>query len=74
VSEAQAIEWNTRAGERDGISVRDGRVAYTPSAADELARYLPDIAAGWPAEALDEVGDQLISLRHQLRLAQPATA
>ncbi|GIH09055.1 hypothetical protein Rhe02_71220 [Rhizocola hellebori] len=74
VSQAQAVEWNTRAGERDGISVRDGHVGYTPGAAEELARYLPDIAAGWPAEALDEVGDQLLSLRHQLRLAQPAAA
>jgi hypothetical protein len=74
MSQAQAVEWNERAGERDGVTVRGGHVAYTPGAADELARYLPDIAAGWPAEALDEVGDQLISLRHHLRLAQPAIA
>jgi hypothetical protein len=74
VSQEQAVDWNTRAGERDGITVRDGRVGYTPRAADELALYLPDIAAGWPAEALDEVGDQFISLRDQLRTAQSAAA
>ena len=74
VSQAQAVDWNTRAGERDGITIGDGRVGYTPWAARELGRHLPDLAAGWPAEALDEVGDQLISLRHHLRLAQPAAA
>ena len=74
VSEEQAVEWNIRAGERDGITVRGGQVGYTPWAAEELSRFLPDIAAGWPAEALDEVGDQLIALRQQLRLVQPASA
>jgi hypothetical protein len=73
VSEAEAVEWNTRAGHRDGIEVRDGLVTYPSWAARELARHLPDVAAGWPADILDKVGDQLAALRDQLRLTPSVT-
>ena len=66
-----AIDWNTRAGRRDGVEVSGDRVGYPDWAAAALAPHLPDVAAGWPADALDEVGDQLTALRQRLRRAQP---
>ncbi len=67
LTQAQAVEWNTRAGERDGLRVDGDRVVHTPQAASALADHLPDLAAGWPAEALDEVADRLLALRENLR-------
>ncbi len=66
-----AVDWNVRAGHRDGVEVRDGRVTYPPLAAAELARHAPALAAGWPVTAVDAVTDQLSVLRQRLRLAQP---
>jgi hypothetical protein len=71
LSRADAIDWNIRAGHRDGVEVRDGRVSYPPQAAAALATHLPDLAEGWAATALDEVSEQLTALRRRLRLAQP---
>lgn len=71
LSRADAIDWNIRAGHRDGVEVRDGRVGYPPQAAAALASHLPDLAEGWAAAALDEVSEQLTALRRRLRLAQP---
>jgi hypothetical protein len=68
---AEAIAWNTRAGMRDGVEVSDGRVWHAPRVAAELARYLPELAEGWPVTALDDVGAAFDALRQWLRLAQP---
>ncbi|HEU4422992.1 MAG TPA: potassium transporter TrkA [Pilimelia sp.] len=67
-----AIDWNLRVGRRDGVEIRDGRIGYPDGAAAALAAYLPEVAAGWPADALDEVADRLTALRQRLRPAQPA--
>jgi hypothetical protein len=69
-----AVDWNLRVGRRDGVEVHDGRVSYPDGAAAALDAYLPDVAAGWPADALDEVTDRLTALRQRLRLAPPAAA
>jgi hypothetical protein len=65
---AEAIDWNVRAGRRDGVDVRDGRVGYPPRAAEALAAHVPEVAGGWPVEHLDEVTDRFIALRNALRL------
>jgi hypothetical protein len=62
-----AIAWNERAGRRDGVEIRDGRVSFPARAAAALARYAPDLAAGWPVAALDEVTARLTALRQRLR-------
>lgn len=70
LSRTQAVEWNTEAGRRDGIEVRDGQVSYTPKAIAALEPHLPEIANGWPAYALEEVTDQFCALRKRLRLTE----
>jgi len=72
VTRADAVAWNLRVGRDDGVEVVNGRVGYSPRATDALAPYLPELAAGWPVAALDEVIDRLTELRRRLRLAPAA--
>ncbi|MEV1329717.1 potassium transporter TrkA [Micromonospora costi] len=74
MSRAEAVAWNLRVGRGDGVGVVDGRVVYSPRAADALAPHVPDVAAGWPVAALDEVIERLTELRRRLRLAPAAPA
>jgi hypothetical protein len=73
VSRTDAIDWNLRAGRRDGIEVAHGRVEYQPAAASALDEVLPEFAGGWPVTALDAVSVAFSALRQQLRQIQPLT-
>ncbi|MFD2767152.1 hypothetical protein [Micromonospora eburnea] len=73
VTRADAVAWNLRVGRDDGVEVVDGRVSHSPRAIDALAPYLPELAAGWPVAALDEVTERLTELRQRLRLAPAAS-
>ncbi len=66
----QAVAVNRRAGERDGIRLADGYLRFPDSAAAELGRYAPDLAAGVPLDRLADAADQLVELRSQLRNAR----
>lgn len=72
VTRADAVAWNLRVGRADGVEVVGGRVEHSPQATDALAPYLPELAAGWPVAALDEVIERLTELRRRLRLAPSA--
>jgi hypothetical protein len=71
VTERAAVAWNQRAGEADGVIVDDGRVVHTDRAARALEPYLPDLAGGWPADSLPDVGRRLLALRERLRSRPP---
>jgi hypothetical protein len=59
LTRTDAVAWNVRAGEADGVSVVDGYVRYTPTA----AKVRPD----WAVTELDQVRHELAEIRQQLR-------
>ena len=73
VSRADAVDWNLRAGRRDGVEVADGRVGYPSWAAAVLEEFLPEYAGGWPVTALDAASVAFSTLRQQLRQTQPVS-
>jgi hypothetical protein len=72
VSRAEAVDWNTAAGRRDGVEVTGGRVGYPERARAALAECRPGLAAGWPATSLAEVFEEFVALRQVLRTVRPA--
>lgn len=71
VTEAEAVGWNRRAGEADGVSVDGDRVVHTARAARALEPHLPDLAVGWPVHSLPDVFRRLLALRDVLRTGPP---
>ena len=67
LTRADAIAWNLRAGEADGLSISDGHVRYTPVAAAALATHLPHRADGWAPTELDQMSRELAAIRQRLR-------
>ncbi|HEX6873878.1 MAG TPA: potassium transporter TrkA [Micromonosporaceae bacterium] len=74
LSRADAVAWNAAAGLRDGVEVIGSKVSYPDPAQAVLARYLPEVAVGWPVTALPEVCQLFTDLRQQLRTAPPVPA
>ena len=64
---AEAVAWNLLAGAPDGVEVSGGRVRHSARTASALADHLPELADGWPVDALDEAGHRLRALRRRLR-------
>jgi hypothetical protein len=71
LSRAEAIAYNRAAAVRDGVSVADGRVTFSPAAEAALADELPGMATGFAVDAVDAAGRSLLELRARLR-ALPA--
>lgn len=64
----QAIEWNQRMAERDGVVVgADGQVRFGQRTRCELDRYLPDLARGFAVSELDQARERMLGLRRKLR-------
>ncbi|GAA1400589.1 potassium transporter TrkA [Catellatospora coxensis] len=74
LSPAEAIEWNVRAGRRDGIELGGGRVRHLPAAVAALEPHLPELAHGWDATDYDAVQDLFRVLRRRLRATSPSPA
>jgi hypothetical protein len=68
----RAIDWNIRAGIRDGIRVEEDWVHFTGRAGAAMRAYVPNLADGFPATELECVAASLLDLRAGLR-ADPAT-
>src|SRR5690606_9755477 len=66
VSEADAIAWNRQFEEKDGVTVRNGRVVYSARAQDALARHSADLAAGFAVEDVEAAAAELGVLRERL--------
>ncbi|MEV0001797.1 potassium transporter TrkA [Micromonospora sp. NPDC050980] len=62
-----AVDWNDRAGRRDGFRLADGRVRFSDAARAALAPWLPEYAAGFPVADLPGVTARLLALREDLR-------
>ncbi|HEX6756695.1 MAG TPA: hypothetical protein VF109_12215 [Mycobacteriales bacterium] len=70
---ADAVAWNQRMADLDGVRVADGRVIPSAAGAEALERYLPDVARGWPARDTPAVAAALLDLRTRLRTTGPAS-
>ncbi|MHA6689627.1 hypothetical protein [Devosia sp. A449] len=66
VSEADAIAWNRQFEEKDGVTVRNGRVVYSARAQEALARHSADLAAGFAVEDVEAAAAELGVLRERL--------
>jgi hypothetical protein len=66
VSEADAIAWNEQFEDADGVSVKDGRVAYSRRARDLLKPYGSEIADGFAAADVEAAATRLGALRDSL--------
>ncbi|WBB78056.1 potassium transporter TrkA [Micromonospora sp. WMMD882] len=69
---ARAVDWNVRAGAREGVRVDGDRVRFTGSAVEALRGYVPDLAEGFAVTELESVAARLLDLRDGLR-PEPAT-
>ncbi|MFL6129163.1 MAG: hypothetical protein ACJ73E_08850 [Mycobacteriales bacterium] len=72
VDRAAAVAWNQRMAERDGVRVEADRVAFAPAAAEALAPYLPELAAGFAVRDTPAVTETLLALRTRLRALGPS--
>jgi hypothetical protein len=69
---AEAIAWNARFEEENGLVVsEDGYVRYTGLLNDKLRQASPDLAKGFHVRDLESVYDEMARLRARLQ-AQPA--
>jgi hypothetical protein len=66
VSEADAIRWNEQFEDADGVSVKDGRIIYSPRARDQLKQYGSEIADGFAAADVEAAAQRLHALRARL--------
>jgi hypothetical protein len=64
-----AIEWNRAAARRDGVDVDGDQVHFSEHVLAALEPYLPDLAGGFPVDALGAVAGQLLELRAKLGTA-----
>lgn len=71
VDRDEAVAWNRRMADLDGVRVEDGRVVPSPAAAEALAPHLPDVASGFAVRDTPAVARALLDLRSRLR-ATPA--
>jgi hypothetical protein len=72
VGRAEAVAWNARFEELNGLVVSsDGRVHYTGKLYEALRAASPDLAAGFAVADLDEVYAAMARLRAQLQ-SRPA--
>ena len=62
----EAIAWNRRYEEENGLTVDDGRVVYHGRLRDELARHSPDLAKGFQVRDLEQVFVEMMALRARL--------
>ena len=62
----EAIAWNTRFEEINGLTVENGRVVYHGPLHDELARHSRELAAGFHVDDLDRVFAEMVALRTRL--------
>jgi hypothetical protein len=64
----EAIRWNQRMAEYDGVLVtNEGMVRFGAAARAELARHLPSLAEGFHVSRLNEACSDLVQLRGVLR-------
>lgn len=69
VSRESAVAWNRAAARRDGVDVDGDQVRFSDRVLGALEPYLPDLAGGFPVDALGTVAGQLLDLRAKLRTA-----
>lgn len=69
VSRESAVAFNRAAARRDGVDVDGTQVCFSDRVLAALEPYLPDLAGGFPVDALRPVAAQLIDLRTRLRNA-----
>ncbi len=67
VSEAEAIAFNQRIAEADGVIVTDGAVTFSAKAREALEPHAPELAAGFAPGDLPGVIARFRELRDQLR-------
>ncbi|MEU3199955.1 hypothetical protein [Streptomyces sp. NPDC006996] len=63
----QAIAWNRRVGQADGVEIRDGRAIFVGCAAEALRPVSARLAEGFPVSELDWACDELEAVRDRLR-------
>lgn len=66
VSEADAVAWNRQFEDKDGVTVRDGRVIYSERAQALLRGYSREIADGFPVGEVEAAAEALGALREKL--------
>jgi hypothetical protein len=72
VTRSEAVAWQQRMAERDGVVVTAcGQIRFAPQAVSALAAHLPGIPAGHPVDAVPDLTSELLALRDRLR-AMPA--
>lgn len=73
LTEAEAVAFNERAGSRDGIRIEAGSVRYSATAARELDRHAPELAAGFAISDVVTAAERLVELRDRLRRCTATT-
>ena len=67
IGEAEAIAWNQKFEEENGLSVgNDGRVQYAGKLRDQLSTISPDLANGFAISDIDDVFAEMEALRKRL--------
>jgi hypothetical protein len=71
ISREEAVAWNARFEEANGLSVgADGRARYTGALYDRLREVTPELAEGFAVAELDEVHEAMGRLRARLQAAR----
>lgn len=66
VGEADAVAWNRQFEDKDGVTVRDGRVIYAKQAQAALRPYSREIAEGFAVGEVEAAAEALAALRERL--------
>jgi hypothetical protein len=69
VSLESAVEFNRAAARREGVDVDGDQVRFSEPVLEALEPYLPELASGFPVDALGTVAGRLLDLRTKLEMA-----